>query len=71
MLFLSFDDGPGDTRAKARRLMCRVNETFEQWIRERPEDWFCLKRGWPKTLGLDRPTDADVTAGSPAKAAGG
>lgn len=64
------DDEPGDNRAKAKRLMGRVNETFEQWIRERPEDWFCLKRGWPKKLTSERPTRDEATAESPAKAVG-
>jgi KDO2-lipid IV(A) lauroyltransferase len=60
---IAIDDGPGDNRAKAKRLMCRVNETFEQWIRERPEDWFCLKRGWPKKL-LPNLGDKDPSHGA-------
>ena len=67
---IAIDDEPGDDRAKAKRLMCRVNETFEQWIRERPEDWFCLKRGWPKQLKTELPSGAEDTNESPAKAVG-
>jgi lauroyl/myristoyl acyltransferase len=26
----------------------RVNARFEQWIRERPEQWQCTKRRWPR-----------------------
>jgi KDO2-lipid IV(A) lauroyltransferase len=64
------DDEPGDNRVKAKRLMGRVNETFEQWIRERPEDWFCLKRGWPKQLRSKPSTSDEAPAESPAKAVG-
>ena len=27
----------------------QVHELFETWIRDRPEDWFCATRLWPKT----------------------
>ena len=26
----------------------KVNLMFEQWIRERPGDWYCTKRRWAK-----------------------
>lgn len=29
-------------------LMRQLNELFEDWIRQQPEDWFCTKRIWPK-----------------------
>lgn len=29
-------------------LACQVNEEFEQWIKAKPEDWFCSKRLWSK-----------------------
>jgi lauroyl/myristoyl acyltransferase len=25
-----------------------VNERFASWIRERPDQWICTKRRWPK-----------------------
>ena len=43
---------PTDTaashEAQAMQMTRRVNELFEQWIRERPGDWFCTNRLWPK-----------------------
>ena len=35
---------------QAMQMMGEVNRLFEQWIRERPEQWLCIKRAWPKTL---------------------
>ena len=29
-----------------------INEYFERWIREYPEQWLCLKRRWPKAHKL-------------------
>lgn len=29
-------------------MIAQVNQHFEQWIRQQPEDWFCSKRLWPK-----------------------
>jgi Kdo2-lipid IVA lauroyltransferase/acyltransferase len=37
----------GDHHADVAALMTRVNQTLEQWIRERPEEWFWLHRRWP------------------------
>ena len=36
-----------DDRERAMQMVCRVNEIFESWIRERPDEWFCGKRMWP------------------------
>jgi Kdo2-lipid IVA lauroyltransferase/acyltransferase len=44
---------------QAIQMMRELNRLFEQWIRERPEQWLCIKRAWPKTLnpvGLVEPT---------------
>jgi Kdo2-lipid IVA lauroyltransferase/acyltransferase len=38
----------GAPRAIALDLMTRLNRRFEAWIRERPEQWLCIKRRWPK-----------------------
>jgi KDO2-lipid IV(A) lauroyltransferase len=35
---------------RAVQMMTEVNRLFEQWIRERPEQWLCLKRAWPRAL---------------------
>ncbi len=31
-------------------MMRRVNEHFEVWIREKPGEWMCMKRRWPKPI---------------------
>jgi len=42
------DDPTADAREQARQMTRKVNEHFESWIRERPGQWLCLKRRWPK-----------------------
>ena len=37
----------GDKQADVLALMERVNRLFEEWIRERPEQWFWVHRRWP------------------------
>jgi Kdo2-lipid IVA lauroyltransferase/acyltransferase len=37
----------GDHRADVATLMTRVNQVLEEWIRDRPEEWFWLHRRWP------------------------
>ena len=37
-----------DPRLAARRMTEQVNADFERWIRERPGQWICGKRRWPK-----------------------
>jgi Kdo2-lipid IVA lauroyltransferase/acyltransferase len=37
----------GDRTADILALMTEVNRTLEDWIRERPEQWFWLHRRWP------------------------
>jgi KDO2-lipid IV(A) lauroyltransferase len=34
--------------ARAIDMTQQVHNQFESWIRQRPEDWFCSKRLWPK-----------------------
>jgi len=53
------DDPDAPEIERAAQMMARVNALFEQWIRERPQDWFCSKRRFPK----------GAVAGSPAEAA--
>jgi KDO2-lipid IV(A) lauroyltransferase len=38
-------------KAQALGMMTEVNRLFEQWIRERPEEWACIKRAFPKDVG--------------------
>ena len=33
---------------QSRDMVTQVNQLFEQWISERPGEWFCMKRRWPK-----------------------
>jgi KDO2-lipid IV(A) lauroyltransferase len=37
----------GDHHADVAALMARVNQTLEEWIRDRPGEWFWLHRRWP------------------------
>ena len=41
--------GGDDEIARAIRMTESVHALFEQWIRERPGDWFPSKRLWPKS----------------------
>jgi KDO2-lipid IV(A) lauroyltransferase len=41
------DRSVGDAREVARDMTARLYALFEAWIRERPEQWLCLKRRWP------------------------
>ena len=38
----------GDRAADVLDAMTRINALFEDWIRERPEQWLWLHRRWPK-----------------------
>ena len=37
----------GDQHADVAALMTRVNQVLEEWIRDRPGEWFWLHRRWP------------------------
>jgi KDO2-lipid IV(A) lauroyltransferase len=42
-------DDPGASQVEqAEQITMKINGLFEGWIRERPEDWFCTKRRFPK-----------------------
>ncbi|HET6467611.1 MAG TPA: lysophospholipid acyltransferase family protein [Geminicoccaceae bacterium] len=41
------DPARGGTREIARDMTARVYARFEAWIRERPEQWLCIKHRWP------------------------
>ncbi len=41
-----------DVKEQAAALTKIIHEHFEQWIRETPEQWICLKRRWPKANKL-------------------
>ena len=42
------DDPSAEEIEKARQITVKINLLFEQWILEKPEDWWCSKRRWPK-----------------------
>ncbi len=37
-----------DINSQAISMTREINRHFEDWIRETPEQWMCLKRRWPK-----------------------
>lgn len=37
-------------KAQAEQMTADLNAIFEQWIRERPQQWLCTKRAWAKQL---------------------
>ena len=40
---------PGDCKnEQALDMMRQLHQLFESWIRQRPEEWLCTKRVWPK-----------------------
>jgi len=42
-------EAPGlDAKQRALVMTRKLNAHFEDWIRERPEQWQCMKRRWPK-----------------------
>ncbi|UCC15439.1 MAG: lysophospholipid acyltransferase family protein [Gammaproteobacteria bacterium] len=58
------DDPAADEIEKATQMSRRINLLFEEWIRGRPEDWFCSKRRWPKDAQPGSGYDT-VTEGTP------
>jgi KDO2-lipid IV(A) lauroyltransferase len=44
------DPALASDKDRAVQMMRDLNRLFEQWIRERPEQWLCIKRAWPKAL---------------------
>ena len=41
------DPRASSDRVRAVEMTAEVNQMFEQWIRERPEEWVCTKRAFP------------------------
>ena len=61
------DDATGTEIDKAIQMTRKVNQLFEDWIRERPQDWFCTKRRWPKDAKPPE-TDSHVAGASTVQA---
>ena len=47
---ITASDPSADESAQALDMVQQVHNLFEDWIRQRPEDWFCPKLIWPKTF---------------------
>jgi len=44
------DDTTLEASVQAIQMTRKINALFESWIRERPQEWMCTKRRWPKHL---------------------
>jgi Kdo2-lipid IVA lauroyltransferase/acyltransferase len=44
------DSALASDKDQALQMTRDLNRLFEQWIRERPEQWLCIKRAWPRPL---------------------
>lgn len=53
-------------KAQALQMMTEVNRLFEQWIRERPEEWACIKRAFPKDVDVGTAGGAGPAMDEPA-----
>ncbi len=51
-----------DQQAQAFDMTRRVNEVFESWIRERPHEWHCTKRRWPKGIAGETRVSEPISA---------
>jgi len=40
----------GDLDSQALDVTQQINDAFEAWIRKHPDQWFCYKRRWPKSI---------------------
>ncbi len=47
---IRLDEQAADDKAQVLHMTRQVNALFEAWIREKPEQWTCTKRRWPKHL---------------------
>ena len=46
-----------DQTTQAIDMIQQVHQHFEAWIRQRPADWFCSKRLWPKNTVAHEPQE--------------
>jgi len=42
------DDENAENAEKILQMTRKINTLFDSWIRERPHEWMCTKRRWPK-----------------------
>ena len=43
------DDDDANEEERALQVTAKINRLFESWIRERPQEWFCAARRWPRS----------------------
>jgi len=48
-------DESASTAAQIRDMTRQVNGLFEEWIRQRPGEWLCMKRRWPREVSRKYP----------------
>lgn len=54
-------DDPGAPMEEQITQMARgLSAVYERWIRERPEEWMCMARRWPKALELEAVARAEA-----------
>jgi len=64
------DPAIADGKDQMIDMMRRVNQHFEGWIREKPSEWMCMKRRWPRadyqtTTNAPTPSSDSPTATAP------
>ena len=47
-------DQSADRARQALEMTANINKLYESWIRERPHEWMCTKRRWPKDPNRNR-----------------
>lgn len=50
------EDGPGAEQRQVTAMTRQINQLFEAWIQERPEQWLCTKRRWSTGKMICNPT---------------
>lgn len=58
------DDERASEVDRAIQMSQKVNALFEQWITDRPADWFCTNRRWPKSAVAAPSASADKATDS-------
>jgi KDO2-lipid IV(A) lauroyltransferase len=62
------DDPAASEIEQAKQVTRKINLLFEDWIRERPRDWWCSKRRWPKDA--ERPRQSIAKCGESLRSQG-
>ncbi len=54
------DDADAPTETRITQMAHGLSSVYERWIRERPEEWMCMARRWPKALELEAVARAEA-----------